>query len=116
MSDPMASSGFRRDNAVPQSCWRGHRWTARMFFEWGGWFYVDENEGQCPECGAWDDEPRPGCPRQYLHQPTVGKLVELERSHGTRGWQRSGFGLCLTWPQSSAQMPNQGGPACPTIK
>ena len=37
---------------LEQRCCNGHSWEARMFWELGGWFYSDEDNGPyCPECG-----------------------------------------------------------------
>ena len=36
---------------VRQRCPAGHTWLAAMFYETGGWFYLDETQAYCPQCG-----------------------------------------------------------------
>ena len=42
------------DYLQPQRCKDGHEWTAKMFNENGGGFYVDEDLAWCPTCGYPD--------------------------------------------------------------
>lgn len=37
--------------SVEHKCGNGHRWFAQMYFELGGWFYVEESDAACPKCG-----------------------------------------------------------------
>jgi hypothetical protein len=49
---PPGSDGRTRfDPAVPMQCKNKHPWTAPMYFELGGWFFVNEKDGDCPTCG-----------------------------------------------------------------
>lgn len=48
-------SGDTRDAPLRcESC--GERWTVRVFYESGRWFYEDEDETECPACGGEGDE------------------------------------------------------------
>jgi len=57
-TEPNARSEFRR-TTFELTCWRGHRWTVSGYEEWGGGFLNNENEAQCPTCGAWEGEAEP---------------------------------------------------------
>jgi hypothetical protein len=38
---------------VPHECPRcGRAWSARMLFDMGGWFYIDDDLAFCPDCGT----------------------------------------------------------------
>lgn len=58
------------DNPVPHKCHNcGTEWEACMFYEWGGWFYHDDEKAFCPKCGhddlahllRGDECHKPGC-------------------------------------------------------
>lgn len=50
---PPGGGFYRPPEMVKQKCPNGHVWETAMFFELGGWFYSDEDQGPiCPECGA----------------------------------------------------------------
>ncbi len=49
-----AQDGDRLD-AKLQRCCNGHEWDAAMLYELGGWYYMDEQGDECPECGEYSD-------------------------------------------------------------
>jgi len=103
--EPNERSGYHRTE-IELVCWRKHRWTAKAYSEWGGCWLERDQDGQCPTCGAWDGEDRPGVPSLFLKAQTVSEAARLEWQGGDRGWQRTGFGVCLSYPKSSEAKPN----------
>ena len=51
---PGGGFGVYDVGAVDQYCVNGHSWTAEMFDELGGRFYVRDDDSACPTCGADD--------------------------------------------------------------
>lgn len=59
--------GFtKHDEGVEQVCKNGHRWSASMHYELGGWFYDNEEHPEhgafCPTC---DEEALPYSPETH---------------------------------------------------
>jgi hypothetical protein len=93
---------YHTDMEVPQQCWRGHRWTAPMYSEYGGWFYFEDDDAQCPECDAWHDMPPPGAPGRFLRGRTLRDAMAVEHTinQDRPGY---GFGRLLTYRQAVAR-------------
>lgn len=52
---PPGGGFYRGPEPARQGCKNGHTWEAYMFFELGGDFYCDEDQGPiCPLCGEED--------------------------------------------------------------
>jgi len=52
LDEHIMGTHIRDEGNVNHSCSNcGHQWNARMFYELGGWFYKDDDEALCPECG-----------------------------------------------------------------
>lgn len=55
----LLSLGFNLPSGIPsysneeieQECNNGHTWNAKMCFDMGAWFYINEDDDLCPECG-----------------------------------------------------------------
>ena len=45
---------YSEDNVV-HVCPNDHEWEVPMFYELGGWFYFDDDDQFCPECGEAGD-------------------------------------------------------------
>lgn len=40
-----------REEEVKHKCKScGHTWVARMLYDMGGWFYLNDNDAFCPKC------------------------------------------------------------------
>ncbi len=51
-----SDGGYREDSSVGVQCpLCGVEWAVRMFYELGGWFFIDDRGGYCPACGTEAD-------------------------------------------------------------
>ena len=74
--EPNEQSGFHTTE-IELRCRNGHQWVAPGFSEWGGTWLYDENQAQCPTCGAWDgDEESADESEQAESDPMDGDGVE----------------------------------------
>jgi len=56
----LPNPGFNLPSGIPsyqneemeQVCPNGHTWNTEMYFDMGAWFFVNEDDDMCPECGA----------------------------------------------------------------
>jgi hypothetical protein len=48
---PGFSDGYQVYEDVSQECELGHKWTANMYTELGGFFFCNDDNSACPECG-----------------------------------------------------------------